>query len=180
MLRTMLLACAIITVSVLVWTRFCSAGNIIHLPSGSARQLIVLGNDGLESDVQNHFSLSDALTTLPSPTSPYAQSANSKLEFDTITKETEPQTIEITQKQLEEALVFALNVKFNLKIVSDTSSLDLGNEESDSDQEQMGTIPVHLKVKELTIGGVLAPHISTESWNQKVSSLNFGNIQKYL
>ncbi|KAF8939194.1 hypothetical protein BGZ58_010450 [Dissophora ornata] len=82
------------------------------------------------------------------------------------------QHLQITKKQLEELASFALNVKFDLDVVSDASPKG-----GDASLKALGTIPVHLRIKELRIGGVSLPRIHSESLNQKVDPVNFGNIR---
>ncbi|KAI1313368.1 hypothetical protein EDD11_002678 [Mortierella claussenii] len=81
------------------------------------------------------------------------------------------QAIQVSKKQLEAILGLALDAHFDLNVVSEELIPENGT------SEVMGTIPVHLKVKELTVGGVSTPVIDVSSINQKVDPINYGNIR---
>ncbi|KAG0054803.1 hypothetical protein BGZ83_010365 [Gryganskiella cystojenkinii] len=75
-----------------------------------------------------------------------------------------------TKKQLEEVLGYALDVKFKLEVLSDE---DKGTSKN---TKVLGEIPVHLKVHQLTIGGVLVPTMASSVVNEQMGPLNYGNI----
>ena len=87
---------------------------------------------------------------------------------------TDPMRTRITKTQLEGMLGLALDTKFTLEVVSDP---DVNSMAGDQRQARvLGEIPVHLRVKELQIGGVSIPRLQAESVNAKMGGVNYGNI----
>ncbi|KAG0304554.1 hypothetical protein BGZ98_005358 [Dissophora globulifera] len=92
------------------------------------------------------------------------------------------QHLQITKKQLDQLLSYALDLNFSLEVVGEKAAgeVDTGKKSGIADAalgKVLGTIPVHLRVKELKIGGVSVPKIVSESVNEKQDPINFGNIQ---
>ncbi|KAF8976555.1 hypothetical protein BGZ46_008169 [Entomortierella lignicola] len=106
----------------------------------------------------------------------HAPTLDSMLKSCVFTEKPKSQPLEMTKTQFEELIGLALDVEFDLNVISDTTDPEFGNEDSGSDSELLGKIPVHLKIKELKIGGSLVPKMIAENWNLKVDPLNFGNI----
>ncbi|KAG0324518.1 hypothetical protein BGZ99_001713 [Dissophora globulifera] len=92
------------------------------------------------------------------------------------------QHVQITKKQLDQLLSYALDLNFSLEVVGEKAAVevDTGKKSDVADAapgKVLGAIPVHLRVKELKIGGVSVPKIVSESVNEKQDPINFGNIQ---
>ncbi|KAF9942212.1 hypothetical protein BGZ67_002544 [Mortierella alpina] len=86
-----------------------------------------------------------------------------------------PTRFRITKTQLESFLGLALDTLFTLEVISDE---DPDSRRSDQQHVRvLGKIPVHLRVKELQIGGVSIPRLQAESVNAKMGGVNYGNIQ---
>ncbi|KAI8357644.1 hypothetical protein B0O80DRAFT_293861 [Mortierella sp. GBAus27b] len=85
------------------------------------------------------------------------------------------QHIPISKEQLEKLLGLVMDTKFNLEVLEDTK----GHEGMDRrPPEYLGRIPVHLKVRELKIGGVTMPRILADSENSKANPINYGNVEE--
>ncbi|KAF9345337.1 hypothetical protein BGX26_003259 [Mortierella sp. AD094] len=173
---TKILAYVTTLISALAWTHFYSATDAVPSSPFSVRQLVVPNYGGCDTGDRTP-SLCASVPTVPPPLSSRTLALDPMLGSRASTEEPVLQPIEITKEQLEELLGLALDAKFNLKVISDNSDSKIGNKVGDSGPELLGMIPMHLKIKELKIGGISAPKMQAESWNLKVDSSNFGNIQ---
>ncbi|KAF9566620.1 hypothetical protein EC968_003712 [Mortierella alpina] len=84
--------------------------------------------------------------------------------------------IRVTKTQLETMLGLALDTQFTLEVISDETPNSVKGDQQPT-RVVLGRIPVHLRVKELQIGGVSAPHLQTESVNAKLGGVNYGTIR---
>ncbi|KAG0366294.1 hypothetical protein BGZ54_005553 [Gamsiella multidivaricata] len=100
----------------------------------------------------------------------YVPQSESQSISSSVRSEVPPENLHIGEKQLEDLLSLALDAQFYLEVMSDKA-------DAKGHQESLGTIPVHLRVKELTIGGVSVPSIHAESLNRVVGPINFGNVR---
>ncbi|KAF9994521.1 hypothetical protein BGZ80_000722 [Entomortierella chlamydospora] len=173
---TKILAYVTILISAPAWVQFCSATDVAPSSPLSVDQHVIPSYGDCDTSAWTPSFCAGA-PTAPPPLSSRSLTLDPMLESRASTEKHASQPIEITKKQLEKLLGLALDTTFNLKVMSDNSDFKAGNEVGDSGSELLGTIPVHLKIKELKIGGILAPKIETESLNLKVDPSNFGNIK---
>ncbi|KAG0331647.1 hypothetical protein BG000_010714 [Podila horticola] len=79
-------------------------------------------------------------------------------------------TFQITEQELKNLLGIKLEFDLNIDVVynhDDAVDRALG----------MGRIPVHIKIHELTIGGILAPSLTVKDINLQSDPVNYGNIR---
>ncbi|KAG0077705.1 hypothetical protein BGZ92_001815 [Podila epicladia] len=81
-------------------------------------------------------------------------------------------TFQITEQELKNLLGTKLGFDLNLDVVH-------GHVDAADDRAQSSAvrIPVHIKVHELTIGGILAPSLTVKDVNLQSDPVNYGNIR---
>ncbi|KAF9277533.1 hypothetical protein BGZ68_009228 [Mortierella alpina] len=90
---------------------------------------------------------------------------------------TDPTRFRITKTQLESLLSLALET-FTLEVVSDEKpDTSMTGDHQHQPVRVLGKIPIHLRVKELQIGGVSIPRLQTESVNAEMDGVNYGNLR---
>ncbi|KAF9924736.1 hypothetical protein BGZ65_008183 [Modicella reniformis] len=82
--------------------------------------------------------------------------------------------VQVSKEQLEKFLGLLMNTTFSLEVFAEDKGLkDMGHQLMGF----LGKIPVHLKVGELKVGGVVVvPRISPENLNQKTVPVNLSKI----
>ncbi|KAF9327230.1 hypothetical protein BG006_009423 [Podila minutissima] len=82
-------------------------------------------------------------------------------------------TFQITEQELKTLLGIKLEFDLNLDVVhSHVDAAAVGRAQS-----SVVRIPVHIKIHELTIGGILVPSLAVEDVNLQSDPVNYGNIR---
>ncbi|KAF8977746.1 hypothetical protein BGZ52_006753 [Haplosporangium bisporale] len=79
-------------------------------------------------------------------------------------------TLQISEQELKNLLGINLELDLSLEVVHDT-------DDAVAQTRSVGRIPVHIKVHELTIGGILAPSLNVKDVNLQTDPVNYGNIR---
>lgn len=77
----------------------------------------------------------------------------------------------MTKPQLEDFLRKTLHIDFRLQVVS------APNKDKDDEREVLGGIPVQITIHNFRLGGLSAPHVFSQSWNEQHNPGNYGNIR---
>ncbi|KAG0026778.1 hypothetical protein BGZ82_009302 [Podila clonocystis] len=81
-------------------------------------------------------------------------------------------TFQISEEELKNVLGIKLEFDLNLDVVHDSVDAVVGRTQS-----SVGRIPVHIKIHELTIGGILAPSLTVNDVNLQSDPVNYGNMR---
>ncbi|KAG0030200.1 hypothetical protein BGZ81_002968 [Podila clonocystis] len=81
-------------------------------------------------------------------------------------------TFQISEQQLKNLLGIKLEFDLNLNVGHDSVDPAVGRTQS-----SVGRIPVHIKIHELTIGGILAPSLTVKDVNLQSDPVNYGNMR---
>ncbi|KAG0284296.1 hypothetical protein BGZ97_008241 [Linnemannia gamsii] len=77
---------------------------------------------------------------------------------------------QVTKSQVEDVLRKTLHLDFRLQVVSSA------NKGKDDKREILGEIPVQITIHSLRLGGLSAPRVHSQSWNEQHDPVNYGNI----
>ncbi|KAF9385028.1 hypothetical protein CPB97_005178 [Podila verticillata] len=101
-----------------------------------------------------------------SSTKPFAQP---NIAHTTLATSSAAPTLQISEQELKNLLGITLEFDLNLEVVHDVDAV--------VQAQSVGRIPVHIKVHELTIGGILAPSLKVKEVNLQADPVNYGNIR---
>lgn len=154
---------AVLALALMITIAYAKASDTVHVWD-EPRRPDLLGNVNLK------FVPSPFANDKARPLSSAKPSAQPNIAHATLATSATAPMFQISEQELKNLLGIHLEFDLNLEVMHDVDA-------AVAQARRVSRIPVHIKVHELTIGGILAPSLKAKDVNQQADPVNYGNIR---